>query len=76
MNVPFMGVSNYRDVSMTDMVVCDTGLQMYRKSLYDNENQILEMGMVFNIMSEMKFFLQDYAIYHHRPYTITHSDKE
>jgi hypothetical protein len=25
MNVPFKGVLNYRDVSMTDMVVCDTG---------------------------------------------------
>ena len=37
MNVPFRGVSNYRDVSMTDMAVCDTGLQMCRKSLYDHE---------------------------------------
>ena len=26
MNVPFRGVSNYRDVSMTDMAVCHTGL--------------------------------------------------
>ena len=26
MNVPFRGVPNYRDVSMTDMAVCDTGL--------------------------------------------------
>jgi hypothetical protein len=26
MNVPFNGVLNYRDVSMTDMAVCDTGL--------------------------------------------------
>ena len=25
MNVPFRGVPNYRDVSMTDMAVCDTG---------------------------------------------------
>ena len=25
-NVPFMGVPNYRDVSMTDMTVCDTDL--------------------------------------------------
>ena len=26
MNVPFSGVLNYRDVGMTDMAVCDTGL--------------------------------------------------
>jgi hypothetical protein len=32
--------------------------------------------MIFNTMSEMKLFLQDYAMYHHRPYTITHSDRE
>jgi hypothetical protein len=74
MNVSFRGVSNYRDVSMTDMAVCDTGLQMCRKSLYDHEKEILSKGMIFNTMSEMKLFLQDYAVYHHRPYNITHSD--
>ena len=26
MNVPFSGIPNYRDVSMTDMAVCNTGL--------------------------------------------------
>ena len=26
MNVSFSGISNYRDVSMTDMIVCDTSL--------------------------------------------------
>jgi hypothetical protein len=46
-NMPFSGVPNYRDVSMTDMTVCDTGLQICRKSLYDHENVILEKGMIF-----------------------------
>jgi hypothetical protein len=27
MNVPFSGIPNYRDVSMTNMTVCDNGLQ-------------------------------------------------
>ena len=75
-NVPFHDVPNYRDVSMKDMVVYDTGLQMYRKSLYDHKNKILSKGMVFSTMSELKLFLQDYAVYHHMPYTVTHSDKE
>jgi hypothetical protein len=35
--LPFSGVLNYRDVSMTHMAVCDTGLQMYRNSLYNPE---------------------------------------
>jgi hypothetical protein len=75
MNVPFSGVLNYRDVNMTNMVVCDINLQMYRKSLYDHENIILSKGMIFNTMSEMKLF-QNYAVYHHRPYTVTHLDQE
>jgi len=62
MNIPFNGVLNYRDVSMMDMAVCDTGLQMCRKSLYDHKNVILEKGMIFNTMSEMKLFLQDYDV--------------
>ena len=57
MNVPFRGVPNYRDVSMMDMAVCDTGLQMSRKSLYDHEKETLRKVMIFNTMSEMKFFL-------------------
>jgi hypothetical protein len=31
--------------------------------------------MIFNTMSEMKLFIQDYAMYHHRPYLVIHSDK-
>jgi hypothetical protein len=76
MNIPFNGFPNYRDVSMTDMAVCDTGLQMCRKSLYDHENEILSKWMIFNTMLEMKLLLQDYVVYHHRPYTVTHSDQE
>jgi len=49
---------------------------MCRKSLYDDEKEILRKGMIFNIMSEMKLFLQDYVVYHHRPYNVTHSDQD
>ena len=61
---------------MTDMTVCDTGLQICRKSLYGHEKEILSKGMIFNTMSEMKLFLQDYIVYYHRPYSVTHSDQE
>ena len=74
--LPFTGVPNYMDVSMSHMVVCDTGLQICKESLYNHENLILRKGMLFNTMSEMKLFLQDYDVYHHRPYTVRHSDKE
>ena len=57
MNVPFRGISNYRDVSKTDMAIYDTDLQMCRKSLYDYEKEILSKGVIFNTISEMKLFL-------------------
>jgi hypothetical protein len=60
---------------MVHMAVCDIGLQMCAESLYNYEHVILQKGMIFNTMSEMKLFLQDYVVYHHRPYLVTHSDK-
>jgi hypothetical protein len=75
-NPPLSDVPNYRDVSMTHFAVCDTGLQMCSHSLYNHQDSgILRKGMVFSTMSEMKLFLQDYAVCHHRPYRVTHSDK-
>jgi hypothetical protein len=56
-SVPLSGGPNYRDVSMVHMVVCDTGLQMCTKSLYNHEHVILQKGMIFNTMSEMRLFL-------------------
>jgi hypothetical protein len=32
--------------------------------------------MIFDTMLEMKLFLQDYVVYHHRPYSVSHSDQE
>jgi hypothetical protein len=55
--LPFTGVPNYKDVSMSHMAVCDTGLQMCKESLYNHKNVILRKGMLFNMMSEMKLFL-------------------
>ena len=49
---------------------------MCRKSLYDHKKETLKKGMIFNTMSEMKLFLQYYTVYHHRPYSVTHSDQE
>jgi hypothetical protein len=69
------GGPNYRDVSMVHMGVCDTGLQMCVESLYNHEHVILQKGMIFNTISGIKLFLQDYAMYHHRTFLVTHSDK-
>ena len=39
--LPFTGVPNYMDVSMSHMTVCDTGLQIRKESLYNHQNLIL-----------------------------------
>jgi hypothetical protein len=44
--------------------------------LHNPENAIITKGMIFSTMSELKLFLQDYAVYHHRPYYMTYSDRE
>ena len=74
-NIAYSGVSNYRDVSMTDMAVCDTGLQMCRESMYNHENEIISKGMLFDTLPELKLFLENYVVHHHRSYTVTHSNK-
>jgi hypothetical protein len=68
-------VPNYMDVSMTDKAICDTGLKLARESVYDLNNEIISKGMIFNTLNELKLFLQDYAMKHHKPYTVTHSIK-
>jgi hypothetical protein len=55
--LPFTGVPNYKHVSISHMAVCDMGLQMCKKSLYNHKNVILKKGMLFNTTSEIKFFL-------------------
>jgi hypothetical protein len=68
-------VPNYMDISMTDKAICDTGLKLARESVYDLNNEIISKGMIFNTLNELKLFLQDYAMKHHKPYTVTHSIK-
>ena len=43
-NVPFRGVPNYRDVSMTNMAVFDTGLQMCRNHCMTMRKKSLVRG--------------------------------
>jgi len=68
-NIPFVGVPNYRDVRLTDKLVCDTSIKMCREDMYNPENEILSKGMIFSTLSELKLFLENYAVYHHRPYS-------
>ena len=56
--------------------MCDTGVKMCREDMYNPENEIFSKGMIFNTLSELKLFLENYVVHHHRPYRVTHSNKE
>ena len=73
-NMQFRGVPSYRDVSMVEQAVCDTGLNLCKQTLRNHTDWILQKGMIFNTMTELKLFLENYAVHHHRPYTVSHSD--
>ena len=65
MNVPFRGVPNYRDVSMTDMAVCDTGLQMCRNLLYNHEKEILRKRMIHPMIHGLDLAKHSGTFHHH-----------
>uniref|UniRef100_K3YKW2 Uncharacterized protein n=1 Tax=Setaria italica TaxID=4555 RepID=K3YKW2_SETIT len=39
------------------------------------ETPVIKKGMKFNSLEELKFFLADYAVRLHRPFSVVHSDK-
>jgi hypothetical protein len=41
----------------------------------ESEEMEIKKGMVFDTLEHLKYFLMDYAIRFHRPYYVTHYDK-
>ena len=41
----------------------------------DSDSPEIRKGMKFNSLPELQFFLADYAVSHHRPFNVVHSDK-
>jgi hypothetical protein len=41
----------------------------------DSEEVEIKKGVVFDTLEHLKYFLMDYAIRFHRPYYVTHFDK-
>ena len=51
---------------------CDSGLR-FASVEPDSGEQLIEKGMIFDSLEELKFFLSDYSVRHHRPYDVVHS---
>ena len=41
----------------------------------DSDSPEIRKGMKFNSLPELQFFLADYAVRHHCPFNVVHSDK-
>jgi hypothetical protein len=66
---------NNKDISHIESVVCDS-------AIVDDEGnprvrkEVIKMGQLFETFNDIKFFFQDYAVHHHRPYYVAKSNKD
>ncbi|CAL5066605.1 unnamed protein product [Urochloa decumbens] len=58
--------------SIPSKAYCDSGLRLgYIEP--DSSEELIAKGMIFESIEELKFFLRDYSVRHHRPYDVVHS---
>jgi len=74
-HVELPSVPNFRDISMVDQAICDTGLSLLADEVPDSEEVEIKKGMIFDTLEHLKYFLKDYAVRFHRPYYVSHSNK-
>jgi hypothetical protein len=43
--------------------------------LINHDNVIIQKGIIFKTMDVMKIWLVEYAVFHHRPFMVKHSDE-
>ena len=73
-HVEFSAVSNAKDLSRIDRAICDSTI-FESECVIDSDSPEIRKGMKFNSLPELQFFLTDYAVRHHRPFYVVHSDK-
>jgi hypothetical protein len=66
---------DYRDLSQAHRAVVD-GLRFDDSvPLINHDNVIIRKGIIFKTMEAMKIWLVEYAMFHHCPFVIKHSDE-
>jgi hypothetical protein len=66
---------NHKDISHMESVVCDSAIVNDEGNPRARE-EVIKMGQLFESLDAVKFFFQDYAICHHRPYYVVKSNKD
>ncbi|CAN6222554.1 unnamed protein product [Urochloa humidicola] len=65
---------NDRDLSLIGRALSQSSLVHCEGLLYSEEPEV-KKGMKFGSFEELKFFLADYAVRLHRPFTVVHSNR-
>uniref|UniRef100_K3YCS2 SWIM-type domain-containing protein n=1 Tax=Setaria italica TaxID=4555 RepID=K3YCS2_SETIT len=68
------GVVGVEDISMVHKAICESSM-VNAEGTSIGESPVIKKGMKFNSLEELKFFLADYAVRLHRPFSVVHSDK-
>ena len=69
----------FRDFSLADEAVVDGGTSLVlgaRPMSYRDDDDGIVKGLTFQSLVELKVWIKEYAVKHHRPYTVFHSDKD
>lgn len=67
-------VSNDKDISTVHKAICESST-VNSKGIPFSESPVIKKGMKFKSLEELKFFLADYVVRLHRPFSVVHSDK-
>uniref|UniRef100_K3ZNC5 SWIM-type domain-containing protein n=1 Tax=Setaria italica TaxID=4555 RepID=K3ZNC5_SETIT len=68
------GVVGVEDISMVHKEICESSM-VNAEGTSIGESPVIKKGMKFNSLEELKFFLADYAVRLHKPFSVVHSDK-
>jgi hypothetical protein len=64
-----------KDTSHIECAICDSAIVDDEGNLRVGE-EVIKMGQLFETFNDVKFFFQDYAVRHHRPYYMVKSNKD
>jgi hypothetical protein len=64
-----------RDLSQEYQVVADVLWFDDSVPLINHDNVIIQKGIIFKTMEVMKIWLAEYAVFHHHPFMVKHSDE-
>jgi hypothetical protein len=66
---------NHKDISHIGSAVCDSAVVDDEENLRVHE-EVIKKGQLFELLDVVKFFFQDYAVHHHRPFYVAKSSKD